>query len=86
MYVVVMPDLLLAAMALAVGGDRMVRKPNEASGLTGPWRATDLVSARKLPSSSRRCSITRAREREWDIRRRQSVSSVILSSFVRSLR
>jgi hypothetical protein len=48
--------------------------------------ASLLVSARKLPSSSSRCSITRAREREWDIRRRQSVSSVILSSFVRSLR
>jgi hypothetical protein len=39
--------------------------------------ASLLVSARKLPSSSSRCSITRAREREWDIRRRQSVSPAL---------
>ena len=54
--------------------------------LLAPSGEPPLVSARKLPSSSSRCSISRAREREWDIRRRQSVSSVILSSFVRSLR
>src|SRR6266481_59361 len=78
---------LQESCAIATMHDELRQVPELVRHPAGAKRgASFLVSARKLPSSSSRCSISRAREREWDIRRRQSVSSVILSSFVRSLR
>src|SRR6266404_272175 len=78
---------LQESCAIATMHDELRQVPELVRHPAGAKRgASFLVSARKLPSSSSRCSISRAREREWDIRRRQSVSSLILSSFVRSLR